>query len=165
MRTETQNFLGRLETISWFSNVGKPVTSNVVSVKTWNQASKACSQGRLSNVSLVAQGELTSTLSANFPERDKKWNDLVQEIQGNVFALTELAIHGVPLKGKAMGAVREDISWNLLGWAMEIEFMDIVEPVFHSELGEWYKAGHFPCGWTGVVREEWPQTDGTLMVF
>ena len=45
------------------------------------------------------------------------------------------------------------VSWNVLGAVMEHEYRRFQErPEFSLHLLRVYRAGHFPCGWSG----EWP---------
>jgi hypothetical protein len=44
-----------------------------------------------------------------------------------------------------LDSVCKDVGTYLLA----LEYSDIVEPQHYGEQMEWYRLGHFPCGWQG----------------
>ena len=70
----------------------------------------------------------------------------------------------LPLEGKTMATyvtlynfteqglknIKDSVSWDIMGLCLEIEYSDIVNPIFFiPHLDPWYASGHFPCGWDG----------------
>lgn len=46
------------------------------------------------------------------------------------------------------------VRWDLLALSMRHEYGEVVgASPYYDELEAWYLAGHFPCGWLGVVPD------------
>jgi hypothetical protein len=67
---------------------------------------------------------------------------------------------------------KSSVSWDLLGTLLECEFGDVTPGCFYlSRLLPIYRAGHFPCGWTGPKLDtDWavgdkPLPDGEILIY
>lgn len=86
---------------------------------------------------------------------DYDWNEVPQAVRPKINQLVaevfnKSGIHSHPSRI----ALAACMKWNLMGWIIEVEHSHIIATGYFTILGEYYKAGHFPCGWQG---SNWPE--------
>jgi hypothetical protein len=151
--------LDDLESVEWFRNVGRARSERARSVSSWNEARRYLHSGASENVRIEASNKRRARVLEKSPAAYDEWNERLHMIKPIVTALVlEKALpfakrHGWP--DRALDVVRYDI----LGLAIDADYSDLVGPSIYSELGHWYRAGHFPLGWEGSTR------DGALVVY
>lgn len=121
-----------------------------------DQAANAFSEG---------SGYLTRTLSAKFREQYREWNTIARS---NRERLEASLLPGIDEKIQAISdlqsidygqqLVKDFVRWDLMHYAAEDAYSELVEPRFYSCLIEVYEAGRFPCHWD----EAWP--DGQIWI-
>ena len=104
--------------------------------------------------------------------RAQTWNPACEEVSPQVDAIADAAVDHVATTRRITEAFRNCVQWDLQGMLLEIEFSDIQPPVFHyPRLLPIYRAGHFPCGWTGPKLDTYwsasrkPMPDGEVLVY
>ena len=155
--------LEKLNQVDWLSQCGQPQPSYAVpciAVKSWNDASRLCSDAAWESISEKASGELTEYLSSRFPIRYQGvWNKTVRELRPKIENAIMPKLMAIQReKGFAEGVIN-CIRWDVLYAVMTGVYLDCNPPEFYLQLFDIYESGHFPCGWSGV----WPQ--GSLQVF
>lgn len=154
----------------FFSAVGQPLPPNVSSVESWLQAAKTSGFLKWKNSKLQARNALKGRIEARYPEdrvkhyfwhRFQEWNSLADELDSVLDPFIEGLVARIPLNGKELKNVKDNLRWDLGLICLETHYEDIVKTVFFVPcLDPWYAAGHFPCGWDG---DEFPaQWDGVI---
>jgi hypothetical protein len=155
MKRTTTALLRRLEEAPWFSTVGQPLGSpldqSVLSVNAWKEALRCCKSTKWSDFTLEQQNELTMFLHHNAHDRYQNWNKIVVAVKKEMKPILKktavAALKPFSLEVEDIKAIQDDLSWNVLGACMELEYGDVREPAFFCGLTCWYLSGRFPCGW------------------
>lgn len=167
-------FLAAVEAIPWFAACGSPIEVDspfaVQPVASWADAEAACLVQAWEDATLETRNELTAFLQQHEPtglsrlwrRGFKDWNEVTVEAkQRCVTPLTErvwlpfVREHGLSVK------LVHSLQWNVLAAIMEHEYAHLDDrPTFFLHLLELYRAGHFPCGWSGGTYPS-----GKLLVF
>jgi len=161
----------QISAVDWFAHVGE--RGNVDTPLTicwrgsWTEAVTVRGMAETSDAFTEGKNILTCELGRNFRDHyRRKWNKLAYDAQASIYPTICLFIdrlidgnaeiraipHGVPF-------VKGIVRWDLICFAMEHIYSDLVPPRFYHAVFAVYQAGHFPCNWD----ERWP--DGTLDVF
>ncbi len=156
--------LDRLLKIDFLSRVVVPLDfrlepCTLVKVPSWREAVSLRGSDIASDAFSEASGLLTRKLSAEFRKEYGKWNDIAREnrqlMEERLFARVDQRI-GEISELEAIDAgpelVRASIRWDLLHFASEQAYSELVAPAFYSRILEIYEAGHFPCNWD----KKWP---------
>jgi hypothetical protein len=163
--------LGRLTNIDFFANVGSAETCAVsacesVVVSSWEEAVKLRGSALASDAFSEARGQLTRRLSAEFRKQYREWNTIARRnrelFETDLFPRVDEAIDAIPdLRSIEHGRdlVKDFVRWDVIHYAAEEAYSELVEPRFYSCLIEVYEAGRFPCNW----NEVWP--NGRIWVF
>ena len=159
MKPRVKQKLDQIFSYPFFESVGKPLPPTVSSVKTWAQAAKSCGFLKWGNNQLMARNALQGQIESRYPEdrvnhffwhRFQEWNPIVQEVRPVIHAFTDDLLTKIPIKDKGLKNIRNSVSWDMMFICLEIEYSDIVNPIFSLPyLDPWYASGHFPCGWDG----------------
>jgi hypothetical protein len=147
-------FAAEVEAIRWFSEVGKPLPAfsiPAVAVASKDEALKQCSDPAWEDETLEARNRLTEFLSMQHRDRDAEWNDITEAAKSRVVTPLVSRVWQPFAAQYGLGKVFVDcVSWDVLAAIMEHEYRDCRgRPVFFLYLLEVYRAGHFPCGWSG----------------
>jgi hypothetical protein len=135
--------------------VGTPLSGEVTSVNTWDAAVRECTSEEWESCCLMGRNALLRMLEQRCWDRAAKWNDLVDEIQPRIDARVDRLITELPIAARTFTQIKSDLTWNLAFICLEEEHKDIVRPLFFIPyLDNWFKLGHFPCGWDGPPFED-----------
>jgi hypothetical protein len=162
--------LDEIKSYPFFKDVGKCESDAVVPVKSWNEAFLYFSSTVWENCRLMASNATLRMLEERAWARAEEWNARVRKIRPEVTNFIEQRLlPKLQISGKILDETRANLQWDLMFIALEYEFRDVVEPIFHLKyLDPWYARGHFPCGWSGdEFPEHWDGIvkSGKLVVF
>ena len=155
MKPHVQQKLDQIFNYPFFESVGKPLPPTVSSVKNWTQAAKTCGFVKWNNNQLMARNGLQHAIEKQYPklgmwERFQEWNPLCEELRPAILSFVDTLLPKIPVKDKELKNIRNSVSWDIMFTCLEIEYNDIVNPIFYiPHLDPWYASGHFPCGWDG----------------
>jgi hypothetical protein len=158
-------FAKDLESINWLACCGEPLHLSLpfptASVSSWSEAMRCCSAPSWEDVALEAQNRLTLHLHIRRLDDYRRWNAIVQSAKERVVLPLAERVWSPLAERLGFEKVLVDcISWDVLGAIMEHEYNQPSGlPRFFLDILQVYRAGHFPCGWTG----HWPR--GTLLVW
>jgi hypothetical protein len=125
---------------------------------------------------MFATPPVSSTESGVFTERTCRWRDVAKpiwrdlaDLARDVLAPSAVArgcpgdlarLSGLPEEGALNPReFLDSICYDIGHYLLEVEYSDVVEPGYYAEQMEWYRLGHFPCGWQG----KWPE--GRRVIF
>jgi hypothetical protein len=157
-------FAADVEGIRWFSAVGEQLPAfnlPAIAVASTVAALEHCSDPAWEQVTLEARNQLTESLCKRYRDRYAEWNNVADAAQSRVVTPLVNQVWKPFAERYELGKVFVDcVSWDVMAAIMEHEYRDCSgRPVFFLDLLDVYRAGHFPCGWSG----EWPK--GNLLVF
>lgn len=154
----------RIALIKWFSNCGKPISSNIkfdiIKVNSWEDAKMYYSEPIWEDTTSEAQNELTSFLHKKYRNDYGSWNKVAAE--GKVFLESTIKPKLIEVKeaNELVKVFIDCVMWDLLGAIMEFYYGKYKNrPEFFLELLKIYQSGNFPCGWVGHFPK------GNLVVF
>lgn len=154
----------RLTNIDFLANVGSTKAlvvdgCDIVVVNSWEEAVKLRGSDLASDAFSEARGRLTRRLSAEFRKEYREWNTISRSnrelFEIKLFPKVDELIGAIPdLQSIEHGRdlVKDFIRWDLIHYAAEQAYSELVEPQFYSRVIDVYEAGRFPCNW----NEEWP---------
>lgn len=172
MQVETKNFLDKISSVSWFSNVGKldenSLGDDVAVVSSWAQALSLSVSENFDSASNEAVNEITMYLSKFAIDEYRHWNTKAQEIKPKVALLVKAKIG----EAIANGVVSHDLptepfAGDILHICIALEYSRIYRSKYFEKLAHWYLNGNFPCGWQGDVPEDFEEAfkSGRMMVY
>ncbi len=136
------NFLEELETIPWFKNVGKPIhQQEVKQLFSWSDA--------WTNL----QDE--NWINASFHNHVDNMNPLWDIAYDKALEAASTSNYCQELEDGI--SVADAVAYDVAAAAVDIA--TISTNTFFIDLMQWYRLGHFPCGWEG----KYPA--GKLVVF
>jgi hypothetical protein len=157
-------FAREMEFVKWFSQCGQPLTLNmpfpVTQVGDWTEAIEQCSDQRWEETTLEARNRLTAFLFTHHRDAYSAWNTITDTVKERVITpLVDRVWQPFAERHRLGKAFVDCVSWDVLAGMMEHEYRCCSgRPMFFLHLLQVYRAGHFPCGWSG----EWPA--GKLIV-
>lgn len=160
-----ETFAQKLISMNWFQSCGTVpalvLPFNALPVSSWSEAIEHCSDYSWGNIELSARNELTIFLSSHFPDEDQNWNVITETAKERVITpLTDQVWRPFANHHGLGDAFVDCVSWDVLAAVMEQEYRACTgRPDWFLQLFQVYRAGHFPCGWSG----EWPS--GRLLVW
>lgn len=165
MKPGTAASLSKLESVEWFRAVGQPLDPgpDVATVSSWVKAIGHCASSDWENVQLEAANRHTEILRQRSPARFKEWNATVEQVRPEVVRLVEAKTAGVVAREDMPRHFVASVRWDILHFAMECEYADVLPPAFYASLSYWYFEGRFPCGWEGNLPGEAPP--GHLLIY
>lgn len=129
-------FLDQLDKFPWFENVGKPVTEEgIKQVFSWNEAWQCLQDDSWIYASFHREIDQSHPIWAE--AYDRAYESVVRS--GRNYEFEE----GNPVSRSA--------GWDAGGAAYQIEAG--IKDGFYLKLMEWYRKGHWPCGWDGEYPE------------
>jgi hypothetical protein len=135
-------FLEELDTIAWFKNVGKPIHSQEVKqLFSWDDA-----WSHLQNENWI-NASFHNHIDSMNPIWDIAYDKALQAVSKSIYC-RELE-EGISVAD----AVAYDVA------AATVEIATSSSDTFFTNLMEWYRLGHWPCGWD----EHYPE--GKLIVY
>jgi hypothetical protein len=147
-----------------FSRIGRrDVMRGCVHVPSIEMAVEHCMSESWAALQLQAANRLRREARSRNYDRIIKHNQIVDDLKAN--SVFRKIIDMVPhVDSKTGNVLRSSCEWDILSICLEVEYGDLVPPlVFVPYLLPVYKAGHFPCGWSGPKLETgW---DGSLPEF
>ena len=159
MRAETILELRALEQVPWFRNTGMGKFEEVVRVTSWLEAVAACASLKWQNTQQRAGNRLAAAVQTVSWDQHNRWNEILKIADPIIDELLKRDVDPILQTQAIPSIVLKRVRCDLQGFALETEFNEIVEPGFFSRLADYYRRGHFPCGWEG----EYPQ--GRLILF
>jgi hypothetical protein len=150
MRDESRKLVEEIRELPLFSRLGEPCTLGLPQVGSWSEALRSCATLKWGNVSLMANNRSAGRMQELDWHRAETWNPTCEIVRPQVDAIADEAVGRVAATRRVTDAFRNCLSCNLAAMVLELEFADVLPPVFHyPRLLPIYRAGHFPCGWTG----------------
>jgi len=155
----TLAMLDDLDAVEWFRNVGTARPQHARSVLSWEEGQRYLHSAASENVRIEASTGRRARLLEKSPAAYDEWNERIYLIKPIVTALVlEKALPFAIDRGWPERAI-DVIRYDILGLAMDADYSALVAPSIYSELGHWYREGHFPVGWEGSPL------DGVLVVY
>ncbi len=135
-------FLEELDTIPWFNNVGHPLhTHEVKQLFSWNDAWL-----HLQNENWINASFHNHVDSMN-PIWDNAYDKALQAVSKSIYC--QEIEEGI--------SVADTVAYDVAAAAVEIATGS--SDIFFTNLMEWYRLGHWPCGWD----EQYPE--GKLIIY
>ena len=166
MKEITEHLLNELEQLEWFHSVGvhaatkkKGDTSSPAIVSSWKEAMTSCSSVNYENVCYAAANNCRGQLLKRSEERYSEWNLIVDKVKPHIEDLVVRKTKKVIIEHQLPDIFINIVKWDILHFAMETEYSDILLPGFYTNQVGWYCKGHFPCGWRGKFPK------GTLIIY
>ncbi|MFF2484304.1 hypothetical protein [Paenibacillus sp. NPDC058071] len=157
------DFVERISKINWFSNCGNAleysIQFEVVNESNWKRATKHSQSRNWEAITLEVGNQLTEFLSVKFPDKFRKWNQLVREGKEVIEQYVVPKINEYINQKELSPAILDHVKWDVISAIMEYNYKDEKDPIFFLELLKVYESGNFPCGWKG----SWP--NGKLIVY
>ncbi len=160
-----ESFAKELQDIRWFSRCGTPVSAvlpfPIEQVSGRGEAIERCSDQAWEDVTLEARNLLTEFLHAKHRVEYQRWNTIAEEAERRIITPLRDRFWQPFADENTLGQSFLDcVSWDVMAAVMEHEYRGSRgRPDFFLGLLEVYRAGFFPCGWSG----DWP--GGTLWVW
>jgi hypothetical protein len=154
-----------LEMVDWFASGGQPLAISlpfsVVPVGSWAEAIERCSDQSWEDTTLEARNHLTVFLHTHHRDDYRDWNAITIAAKERLVTPLKERVWQPFAEQHGFGKALVDcVSWDVLAAIMEHEYRDCPgRPEYFLHLLRVYRAGHFPCGWSGV----WPA--GQLLVW
>ena len=151
-------FAQDLEAVDWFAACGQLLTIGlpfpVTQVMSWAKAIERCSDQTWEDITLEARNRLTVFLHTHHRDDYRDWNLITVRAKDRVVTPLIDRVWRPFAERHGFGKVLVDcVSWDVLSAIMEHEYRDCPgRPEYFLHLLQVYRAGHFPCGWSG----EWP---------
>lgn len=161
MKRQTKKVINTLFATQWFFAVGERA-KGVVRASDWAEAAKSCISQKWQDTCLEADNLLRENIYANSnarPERINRWNEIVDEMEAAIVPKVKATLEPLASKIAHLNEIESAITQMIIGYGMELEYNDLIQPGFYSGLADWLMRGRFPCGWQG----EYPK--GKLVVY
>ena len=169
MRSITNSFIGELQSIPWFLNVGEPTTADVARASSWSQALELAMTPEWESVQFQVRNCLCFCVNRTNYARFTHWNGLVQAINGLIDPIVQKHAKPIAQREELQKNFEDGVAWDLMMACIETEFSDVCAPIFFlNQVLPWYRKGHYPCGWEGPqLQPGWrgPMPPGKLIVF
>ena len=169
MKANVQRKMATVFSYPFLQSVGRPLPPSVTAVSHWKDADMVCSSPKWEACRLMARNALQMGVNKRNWNRLQEWNPLVKELRPVVRSFVDSILSPAPLNATTHKNIMDCISWDLMGIFLELEYSDIVDPIFFIPMLEpWYEAGYFPCGWNGdEFPDDWDGVirGGQLVVF
>jgi hypothetical protein len=152
----------RLRSGVLLSAVGTPssLLSQARVVNSWSDAITGLSDDDWANIRLEQREQYRLNLMLTDVQRWRTWNEVFASIQPDLDHVVAEAIRSVPPQMPDEGSLRSALVWDVASMLIEYKFADVVPVSFFAFLGQFYLAGHLPCGWDGP-----PPPGGSPAVF
>lgn len=157
--------LTELWNADWFGEVGKPlelepdVKGRIHLCKTWEEATKYCSEISWENVQIEASNSLRRKVISVSTERFKAWNEVARRVIPVARKLVTEKTFSLTESNHLPEEFEQRVRWDIIHLLLEAEYSDIVPPSFFAAQSYWYVIGRFPCGWKGNFP------NGKLIIF
>ena len=161
--------LNELLKYPYFQHVGNLLPDHVKAVATWEIAADQCRSINWQRNCVMARNTLQHFVEVRNWPRSEQWNQLVDTLRSRIESFVEELRPRPAESSSVFELIRHNLVWCLLGICFKQEYSDVVKPLFFIPyVEEWYRSGHFPCGWDGTpLPDAWngvmPQ--GRLIVF
>ena len=172
MRDEARTLLEEIRALPLFSRLGEPCTLGFPQVRSWSEALRSCSTVKWGSVGLMSKNRSSESVRERDWDRSETWNPTCAVVRPQVMAIADEAVGRVATVRQVNDAFRGCVRWDFLAMVLEMEFADILPPVFHYPcLLPIYRAGHFPCGWTGPKLDTYwsaskePMPRGEILIY
>jgi len=150
MRAETLQLLSELKSTDLFGNIGCASGLPYRSVSSWDEALESCHSETWDALQLMTNNRRAGQVNELNWDRFQQWNPTCATLRPEVLQITERTVERVGKARRVTDDFKNSVSWDLLGILLEREFDDVVAPLFALPvLYPIYRAGHFPCGWSG----------------
>jgi hypothetical protein len=172
MRDESRKLLEEIRELQLFSRFGEPCPLGLPQVRSWSEALRSCATLKWESVTLMSNNRSAGHMHELDWHRAQTWNPTCEVVRPQVDAIADEAVRRVATTRRVIDAFRNCVRWDLQAMVLEMEFADILPPVFHfPRLLPIYRAGHFPCGWTGPKLDTYwsssrkPMPHGDILVY
>ena len=147
MNSDTAKFIQQIRDEGLFGAVGSGDLEGTRCVNSWDEAINSVDNEESRSFRLARKNDLSTRLFKVNRQRFNDWNSIIRPVRAGVRPLVEL--NARPIPEITPGAVSA-VVWDLMGACMELEYADLIDPGFFSQMAEFYVAGRFPCGWEGL---------------
>jgi hypothetical protein len=161
MSPAIEEAIGRVSEAEWFHSVGKPIDHlDILRAHSWKEAGQYYSSPSWEEFAIEAVNELKAIGYRLRPNRSvPEWNRIIAQIKRKIEPLVRNRVVQLIREQMVPEAIENCVKWDLLAYCRASEFRDEAPESLYLKIGEWYMAGHFPCGWIG----DYPK--GKLVVF
>jgi hypothetical protein len=154
MRRETAELLTELKETELLGNVGLPAPLPHRSIASWEEALELCHSEPWGALQLMTSNRNAGLVNELNWGRFQYWNETCEELYPHLAQIGEATFARVAKSRTTTKHLYNSLRWDLLGTLLEREFEDVVAPQFYVPvLLPIYRAGHFPCGWTGPTLD------------
>ncbi len=172
MRAGTTILLSELKSLKLCSNLGQQSALPHRSVASWSEALKLCRGKKWSLLQLMTKNRNVDVVNRLSWDRYQSWNPTCECLYPDLAQITGEVVARLKDTRKVPDDFGGCMSWDLLCILLEREFEDVTPGSFYLPcLLPIYRAGHFPCGWTGPKLDtDWssgsePLPDGEILLF
>jgi len=172
MRPETLQLLAELKSADLFGRIGQPSSLPHSPVASWDEALKLCQSESWEDLKLMLNNRRAGKVNQIDWDRFQQWNPTCTSLRPEITQVTEGVAERLGRTLKITEGFHNSVFWDLLSMLLEREFEDIVAPLFSLPvLLPIYRAGHFPCGWTGPrldtywSAKEDPIPEATIFIY
>ena len=149
MEQRTKEALEALRCAPWFECVGAADTSGARVVHSWADAAMLCSTVEWQDFILERANDYRDRLRFMSKELINNWNERIKSVRPTSDEIALAKTQPVTERFHMPLEFFDAVSWDILHFAMEVEYADVCRPGFFARQGAWYMRGHFPCGWQG----------------
>jgi hypothetical protein len=152
MKAHTQAALHQLSEMQWFTHVGMRDSDAVDFVTSWEEAIEICAGKIWGDLTNEALNRVRDAVSLKSQLEYNRWNIVVEDVKPDIWRFLRVKTQGVVQDHNLPKIFLDCVEWDLLGYAMALEYSEFDPPDFFSNLIYWYKQGHFPCGWNEATN-------------
>jgi hypothetical protein len=172
MRDESLKLLEEIGELPLFPHLGEPCALGLPLVRSWSEALRSCATLKWESVTLMAKNRSAGLMHKLDWHRAQTWNPTCEVVRPQVDSIADEAVRRVASERRVTDAFRNCVRWDLQAMVLEMEFADVLPPVFHyPRLLPIYRAGHFPCGWSGPKLDTYwsssqkPMPNGEILIY
>lgn len=150
MKANTHEALKQLSDMPWFMRVGICDSDDVDFVSSWEEAIETCADKIWDDLTNNALNNVRDAVSLKSQPDYNRWNDVVNDVKPDIGHILKFKIQNIVYYNNLPKIFSDCVEWDVLGYAISLEYSEFDPPDFFSNLIRWYKKGHFPCGWNQV---------------
>lgn len=151
LSNHTLKCLHALRTVQWFSNCGQPFEPkwNVASVSTWTDALRIALEDRDMKDQRHEDTNIIRDQVRGYPSEWRRWNSITEAalpiLESATADFSNWPLPSDRLKDEER--LKNMVEWDLIHYAIELEYSALITTRRFTIKGEIYLLGHLPCGW------------------
>ena len=142
----TKNFIGQIDSDSFFQSIGQPIQEDVVLVRNWDEA--------ISSFRREDWNSLYDTGSSHMVElvQEANWNDRMKTIRDYLDPIAWQLLESpflASLREEQRKRIVDEARNQLISCCIELETSSLHRFRLFQQVANWLLKGHFACGWDG----------------